>query len=167
LRITWIALVTLAAPAALVPVASAARPTVTITPWDRTRTLAAGPAACPFPIVIHSSGTFRETVFSSGRDVTTVSDFHITYSNPASGRSLTSVLAGPVIVEPNGDGTVTVTVNGNDGLFTGPGYSFLFGDVGHLVYIAAADDLATPLVIFQSSGHQDPSPFPAVCPALA
>ena len=167
MRITRIAVVALAAAAAVVPVAAAAPPTVTVTPFDRTRTLAAGPNACPFPIVIHSSGTFRETVFSNGRDVTTVSDFHINYSNPASGRSITSALAGPVIVEPNGDGTVTVTVNGNDGHFTAPGYGFLFGDVGHLVYIAAADDIGTPLAILQSTGHQDASPFPAVCPALA
>ena len=37
---------------------------------------------------MHSAGTFREAVYSSGRDVTTVEDFHLTWSNPVSGKSL-------------------------------------------------------------------------------
>jgi hypothetical protein len=150
-----------------VPAALAAPPTVTETQIDRTRTLAASPDTCPFPIVVHSSGTRRDTVYSNGRVVTILPDFKVTYSNPASGKSLTSVLAGPQKVEPNPDGTVTVTVNGNDGLFTAPHVGFLFGDVGHLVYIASPDDLGTPLAIVQSTGHQDPSPFPAVCGPLS
>jgi hypothetical protein len=162
-----IAAVVAAALAAVVPAAKAEGPTVTITPWDRTRTLPAGPDSCAFPVVIHSSGIFREAVFSSGKDVTTVENFHITYTNPATGKTVTSVLAGPFVVEPNGDGTVTVTINGNDGLFTGQGFGFLFGDVGRLVYIASADDPSTPLQILQSTGHQDPTPFPAVCAALS
>jgi hypothetical protein len=153
--------------AGLVPAAQAAGPTTTRTPFDRTRTLAAGPDACPFAIVIHSSGTISEKVFPNGRDVTTLSDFHVTYTNPLTGKSLTSTLAGPFSVEPNADGTVTVTINGNDGLFHAPGQGFIFGDVGHLVYIAAADDVGTPITILQSTGHQDASPFPAVCAALS
>src|ERR1043166_1637860 len=73
----------------------------------------------------------------------------------------------PVIAEPSGDGTAPVTINGNNALFTGPGLGFLFGNVGRLVYLAAAGDPSTPLEILQSSGHQDASPFPAVCAALA
>src|SRR5437016_10225209 len=95
-------------------------PAVTITPWDRTRVIPASAETCPFDIVVHSQGTFREEVFSSGRDVTTVEDFHLTWSNPASGKSLASPLAGPFIAEPNVDGTVTVTINGNNGRFTAP-----------------------------------------------
>ena len=142
-------------------------PTVTITPWDRTRVIAASAETCPFDIVVHSQGTFRETVYSSGRDVTTVEDFHLTWSNPASGKSLASPLAGPFIAEPNGDGTVTVTINGNDGRFVAPGFGLLFADVGRIVYIADASDLNTPLQILQSAGHQDVSPFPQICAALA
>src|ERR671932_2374723 len=81
--------------------ATADAPTVTITPFDRTRVIAASPETCPFDIVVHSTGTFRETVFSSGRDVTTVENFHITWSNPAAGKTVTSPLAGPFIAEPN------------------------------------------------------------------
>ena len=43
--------------AMLVPAATAAGPTVTITPFDRTRTIAASPDTCPFAIVVHSTGT--------------------------------------------------------------------------------------------------------------
>jgi hypothetical protein len=139
----------------------------TVTPWDRTRVIAASAETCPFDIVVHSQGTFREAVYSSGRDVTTVEDFHLTWSNPASGKSLASPLAGPFIAEPIGDGTVTVTIDGNNGRFTAPGYGLLFSDVGRLVYIADASDLNTPLQILQSSCHQDVSPFPQICAALA
>jgi len=151
----------------LAPVAAASAPVVTITPWNSTRTIAAGPDTCSFPIVVHSQGTFRESVFSDGRDVTTVSDFHITWTSPESGTSVTSVLGGPVVAVSNGDGTATVTINGNDALFAAPGIGLFFGDVGRLVYIADESDLSTPLVVLQSTGHQDTTLFPAVCAALA
>jgi hypothetical protein len=147
--------------------AAADAPTVTLTPWERTRVIAASAETCPFDIVVHSEGTFREAVFSSGRDVTTVEDFHLTWSNPVSGKSLASPLAGPFIAEPNGDGTVTVTIDGNNGRFTAPGFGLLFANVGRLVYVADASDLNTPLEILQSTGHQDASPFPQICAALA
>jgi hypothetical protein len=152
---------------AVVPVAAAAGPTVTITPWNSTRTIAASSDTCPFPIVVHSQGTFRESVFSSGRDVTQVSDFHIVWTNPLTGKSVTSALGGPFIAVSNGDGTATVTINGNDASFTAPGMGLFFADVGHLVYIADESDLTTPLVVLQSTGHQDTELFPGVCAALS
>jgi hypothetical protein len=39
--------------------------------------------------------------------------------------------------------------------------------VGRLVYIASADDPLTPLQVLQSTGHEDPTPFPAVCSGMA
>jgi hypothetical protein len=147
--------------------AAADAPAVTLTPFERTRVIAPSSETCPFDIVVHSSGTFREAVYSSGRDVTTVEDFHLTWSNPLSGKSLASPLAGPFIAEPNGDGTVTVTINGNNGRFTAPGFGLLFANVGRLVYVADPNDLNTPLQILQSTGHQDASPFPQICAALA
>lgn len=149
------------------PTAGASAPDVTTTPWNSTRTIAAGTDTCPFPIVVHSEGTIRESVYSSGRDVRTVSDFHITWTNPLSGKSVSSALGGPMIVQSNGDGTATVTINGNDALFTAPGMGVFFADVGRLVYIADESDLNTPLVVLQSTGHQDTALFPAVCAALA
>jgi len=150
---------------ALAPTAAADQPVTTITTIDRTFTLPAG--ACPFPFVVHSQGTLRETVYSNGKDVTHAVNFHITYTNPANGKTLSTVLAGPFIVEPNADGTVTVTINGNDGHLTAPGQGTIFADVGKLVYIADAHDVFTPLSIVKSTGHQDPSQFPATCEGLS
>jgi len=160
-------LIALAALAAFVPAAAADQPVTTITHVDRTFTLPASPAFCPFPFVVHSEGTLRESVSASGKDVTHAVDFHITYTNPANGKTLTTVLGGPVIVEPNGDGTVTVTINGNDGHLTAPGQGTIFAAVGKLVYIADAGDLFTPLAIVKSTGRQDPNQFPATCVGLS
>ena len=153
--------------AVLAPGAGADPPATTITNVDRTFTVAAGPGTCPFPFTGHTEGTFRETVFSSGRDVTHAVDFHITYTNPANGKTLTTVLAGPFIVEPNGDGTVTVTINGNNGHLTAPGEGSIFADVGKLVYIADPSDVFTPLSVIRSAGQQDPNQFPATCEGLS
>lgn len=150
---------------ALAPVASADKPAVTLIELDRTGTIAAGP--CPFPFEFHTVGTLRETVFSNGKDVTHAVSFKVTYTNPANEKQLTTVLAGPVIVEPNGDGTVTVSINGNDGHLTAPGEGSIFAAVGKLVYIADAGDPFTPLTILKSAGQQDPSQFPATCEGLA
>jgi hypothetical protein len=148
---------------ALAPTAAADQPVTTVTNIDRTSTRT---GFCDFPIVIHTVGTFRETVFSNGKDVAHTVDFHITYSNPASGKSVTTVLGGPFIVVPNGDGTVTATINGNDGHETVPGEGTIYADVGKLVYIADEADPFTPLTILKSTGRQDPAQFPVTCTAL-
>jgi hypothetical protein len=160
-------LVATAVVTALAPTASADQPVTTLTQVNRDFTVAAGPGTCPFPFTGHSEGTLRETVFSDGRDVTHAVDFHVTYTNPANGKTLTTVLAGPFVVEPNGDGTVTVTINGNDGHLTAPGQGSIFADVGKLVYIADPSDVFTPLSIVKSAGQQDPSQFPATCEGLS
>ena len=157
----------LAAMAALASSAAADQPVTTITNIDRTFTVAPGPGTCPFPFTGHTEGALRETVFSSGKDVTRTVDFHVIYTNPANGKTLSTVLAGPFIVEPNGDGTVTVTINGNDGHLTAPGQGSIFADVGKLVYIADPHDVFTPLSIVKSTGQQDPSQFPATCAGLS
>jgi hypothetical protein len=150
----------------LAQTAAADQPVTSEVHLDRTTTFPAG-GFCPFAFTAHTSGTFRETVYSSGKDVTRAIDFHITYTNPANGKSLTTVLAGPFIVEPNGDGTVTVTINGNDGHITEPGQGTIFAAVGKLVYIADPSDVFTPLTIVKSAGQQDPSQFPATCEGLS
>jgi len=152
---------------AIAPAAVAEKPVTTVIQLDRTGTIAAGPNTCPFPFAFHTEGTLRETVFSDGKDVTHAIDFHVTYTNPANGKSLTTVLAGPIVVEPNGDGTVTVTINGNDGHLTAPGEGSIFAAVGKLVYIADAGDPFTPLTIVKSAGQQDAGQFPAACDGLS
>jgi hypothetical protein len=143
--------------------ATASAPTITRSPVSVSHVIAAGAGTCPFDIVSSYSGTSRTAVFSNGKQQTTLSDFHLTYSNPITGRSLSTPLAGPFVVVDNGDGTVTVTIDGNDGRFVIPGQGRVFADVGRFVYIAAAGDPNTPIDIIQATGEQDPSPFPAVC----
>ena len=144
-------------------VATAAAPSIDRSPVSVSHTIAAGPGTCPFDIVSSFSGTVRTVVFSDGRQQTTLSDFHLTYSNPLTGRSLSTPLAGPFFVTDNGDGTATATIDGNNGRFVIPGQGPVFADVGRFVYIAASDDINTPIDILQISGSQDTSPFPAVC----
>jgi hypothetical protein len=148
---------------ALAPVAAADQPTVTELHFDRTRTFT---GLCPFPFDAHTVGTLRTTTYSSGKVATHAIDFHITYTNPANGKTATTVLGGPVIQEPYGPGTVKVTIHGNDGHITVPGQGSVFANVGTLIYVA---DAATgvPLEILKSTGQQDPSQFPATCDALA
>jgi len=61
----------------LAPVAAADPPATTVTHIDRTGTIAAG-VFCPFAFTFHTEGTFRETVFSDGRDVTWALAFSVT-----------------------------------------------------------------------------------------
>jgi hypothetical protein len=151
---------------AIAPAAAADKPVTTELNLDRTGTIPAG--LCPFPFTFHTVGTLRQTAFSDGKVVTHAVSFKVTYTNPANGKQATTVLAGPVIVEPNGDGTVTVTINGNDGHLTAPGQGTVFAAVGKLVYLAAADDpTLTPLEILKSTGQQDASQFPGTCEALS
>ena len=165
-RTFWVAstLAALAAAAALAPTAAADKPVTTVTTVDSTHTFT---QFCPFPFVSHFTATFRETVFSNGKDVTHVADAKITYTNPANGKTATTVLAGPFVIEPNGDGTVTVTIHGNDGHITVPGQGTVYAAVGTFSYIADASDPNTPLTILKSTGQQDPSQFPATCDALS
>jgi hypothetical protein len=145
--------------------AAATAPTVTRIEVDRTRVLAASPTTCPFDFVIHTEGFRQDIVFADGTHVIMV-HFHVTYTNPVSGQSTSTPLAGPVVIEPNGDGTVTVTINGNDGRFTDEGQGLVFATTGRLVYIADPADLFAPLQILEASGIQDTALFPTVCSAL-
>ena len=120
-----------------------------------------------FDIVVHTQGVRRDSVFPDGHVVTILHDFSVTYTNPATGKSVRSVLAGPEQVDSNPDGTITVIVDGNNGLFTIPGQGIVFGDVGRYVYVADPDDPFTPLRVIQQSGRQDATPFPAVCSGLS
>lgn len=142
-------------------------------PWERTRTIAASAGTCPFDIVVHSSGTFTSKTYfdedgNPTHNVLTVSDFHIEWSNPLSGRSLTSPLAGPFVTTFGPDGSAMITVAGNDGRFVAPGEGIVFAAVGLLIYsVEDLEDPNSPIEIIVSTGIQDASPFPAVCSGLA
>jgi hypothetical protein len=63
---------------------------------EGTRVIAASPETCPFDIVSHFEGTFLFFEYPDGS--TKVTSVFVTWSNPISGASLTTPLAGPVIV---------------------------------------------------------------------
>ena len=124
---------------------------------------------CPFEVVRTIDGTLVTTVFTdtSGLTKTTFSyrNGTIGYLNPANGKTLTAVLAGPAVYTDNGDGTTTLRIPGNDQRYTAPGLGFIVGNTGLIV---ATLDTATGalLSIDFEAGHQDGTPFPALCVGL-
>jgi hypothetical protein len=153
--------------------AGATAPTVTDVNVDRTIPVPAG-AACSFPITIHNVGIRRTTTFfdSSGnvtRTTVVLIGFTQTVTNDLNGASLSTPLAGPAIVEPNGDGTVTTRVPGNDGRIVVPGTGFVYGDVGLIVFSAPEASPFTQLDVLMLTGHYE-SPdlyLDALCAALS
>jgi len=120
--------------------AVAAAPTVVAEQVDRTRTVPAGDI-CDFDVVLHSEGTRRTTTYTNAdgsldRFTIHLSHWKTTLTNPANGASIRTVLAGPVIVEAQDDGSALVRIPGNDGLFVVKGQGPVYSDNGYLVYVA-------------------------------
>ena len=91
---------------------------------DRTFHFAAGDL-CSFPVTLHNKGVRRTTTYfdSSGNVTRTaihLAAFTQTATNDLTGASQSTPLAGPPITEPNGDGTVTTRIPGNDGIIVVP-----------------------------------------------
>jgi hypothetical protein len=140
---------------ALVPVALADAPQQTVTPWDRTRVIAAGPDACPFAIQVHSTGTIRQWTYADGTVKTMLQGgFKTVWTNLDTGASVVSPLAGPAIVYPDG----TVVVDGNNGRFIAQGEGPVYADLGRTITTVEG-------VIFSAGQHSETA-FPNVCAAL-
>src|SRR5262245_21205696 len=149
-------LVAVAVALALAPAALADAPQQTVTPWDRTRVIAAGPEACAFPIQVHSTGTIRQWSYSDGTVKTMLQGgFKTEWTNLETESSVTSPLAGPAIVEPDG----TVVINGNNGRFIAQGEGPVYTDLGRTITTVEG-------VIFSAGQHSE-TLFPNVCAALA
>ena len=138
----------------LAPAVLAAGPDQTTTPWDRTRLIAAGPDACPFPIQVHSSGTIHTWTYDDGTQKTILSNFHIEWTNLDTGLVAETPLGGPVIVYPDG----TVVIDGNNGRFIAKGEGVAVADLGRTVITVEG-------VVFSAGLHSD-ALFPDVCAAL-
>jgi hypothetical protein len=171
-KLLALAAVTLAAAATAVT-AGATAPTVTQTNIDRTFHLGAG-AACAFPLTIHNQGINRTSTYTDQQGNVTRTVVHLigftqSYTNDLTGETLSTPLAGPAIIEPNGDGTVTTTVPGNDGRIVVPGQGFVYGDVGLIVYTAPASSPFTQLDVLMLTGHyEQPDLYlDAVCASLS
>jgi hypothetical protein len=124
---------------------------------------------CPFEVVRTIDGTLVTTTFtgSDGLTKTTFSykDGKIVYTNPANGKTLTAVLAGPAVFIDNGDGTSTVRVPGNDQRYTAPGLGFIVGNTG-LSIVTVDNETGEVLSTDKLAGHQDGTTFPALCAGL-
>ena len=153
--------------------AGAVPPTVTETNIDSTFVFPAG-SACSFPLTIHNEGRRRTTTYfdQQGNVIRTtihLNSFTQSYTNAATGQTLSTPLAGPVIIEPNGDGTVTTKIAGNDGRIVVPGQGFVYADVGLIVYTAPEASPFTQLDIIMLTGHyENPDTYlDAVCASLS
>ena len=153
---------------ALVAPVAAAAPTIERIPVDDTRVFPAG-SRCDFEVIGHRTGTLTVKTWSDGSDIVrqtfTWDGGKIVYTNPANGKSVTTLLAGPAISVPNGDGTSTLTIPGNDQAVVAPGQGFIAGRPG-LSIVIVDDATGAVLEVLKLAGHQD-SPFPAGCVALA
>ena len=163
IAIAVLALSSMAASAAL-----AAAPTRVIEEVHISSAFPAG-TRCPFEVVRTVDGTLVTTTFIGNDGLATETrsfkDGKIVYLNPANGKTLTAVLAGPVVTADNGDGTSTVRVPGNDQRYTAPGIGFIVGNTGLAVY--TVDNATGEIVSIEKlSGHQDGTRFPALCVGL-
>ena len=139
---------------ALVPVARADAPLRTTQDWDRTRVIPASAETCPFDIQVHSSGVIHTWTYSDGTVKAILSDFHIEWTNLATGAVATTPLGGPAITYPDG----TVVINGNNGRFIGRGEGPAVADLGRTVTTLEG-------VVFSAGQHSE-ALFPDVCAAL-
>jgi hypothetical protein len=153
--------------AVLTPAALADPPSVrTNTDFNSTRTI----TACGFPVVIHSEGIFTtwEYYDESGNLVRqrlhVERAFTVTWSNPANGKSISSVLGGPVVNEFAPDGTWTQTVAGRERLFIARGEGPIAKQVGRIVFVVAPDGTET---IASVAGQWDLDITPELCAYLA
>jgi hypothetical protein len=148
--------------------AVAGAPTRTVETVHISDTFPAG-SRCPFEVVRTIDGMLVTTTFTDGDGLTTTAFSYkngkIGYLNPANGKTLTAVLAGPAVYTDSGDGTTTLTIPGNDQRYVAPGIGLIVANTGLIV---ATLDTATGalLSIDFEAGHQDGTPFPALCVGL-
>ena len=148
--------------------AAAADPPFTVT-HDEVNFTAPTPF-CAFPTIVHSEGTLTTKTYvdENGnvvREVLNVQrSFTITYSNPSNGKSISTVLGGPVVVEYHPDGSSSQTIAGRERLYIAAGEGPVASQVGRLVIHVAADGTVTTLF---EAGRWDDSVFPGICAYLA
>ena len=153
---------------AVAPAAIAAAPDRTVETVHVSGTFPAG-TRCPFEVVRTIDGTLVTTTFTDAAGLTTTTFSYkngkIVYTNPANGKTLTAVLAGPAKYQDNGDGTTTLTIPGNDQRYVAPGMGLIVANTGLII---ATLDTATGdiLSIDFEAGHQDGTAFPALCVGL-
>jgi hypothetical protein len=157
----------LVAAAVLAPAAAADPPdVVTHTDFNSTRTI----GVCGFPIVLHSEGVFTvwQYLDENGNVVRerlhVERAFTVTWTNPENGKSISSVLGGPVFNEFGADGSQTQVVAGRERLFIARGEGPIASQVGRIVFFVDANgDETVPFV----AGPWDLDVTPELCAYLA
>jgi hypothetical protein len=170
---TLYALLLAVVPLILSAQAFGAPPSVVVEDVDRTRTIPAG-ALCDFDVVLHSEGTSRTTTYTDNagnfdRFSVHLSHWKTSFTNPATGAEIRTVLAGPVIVEARDDGTALVRIPGNDGLLIVKGEGPVYSDNGLIVYVAPdVENWQQQIEILHASGgYRTAEDFAAaVCGAI-
>jgi hypothetical protein len=157
----------LLAAAVFAPAALADPPdVVTHTNFDSTRTI----DVCGFPVVLHSEGVFTVWNYLDENGNVIRQRLHVeraftvTWSNPANGKSISSVLGGPVFNVFGPDGSLTQTVAGRERLFIARGEGPIASQVGRIVFVVDAEGNETvPFV----AGQWDLDITPELCAYLA
>lgn len=157
----------LVAAAVLTPAALADAPSVrTSTDFNSTRSI----TVCGFPVEIHSEGVFTvwEYYDESGNLVRqrlhVERAFTVTWTNLENGKSISSVLGGPVVNEFAPDGTLTQIVAGRERLFIARGEGPIAKQVGRIVFVVAPDGTET---VASVAGQWDLDITPELCAYLA
>ena len=152
---------------ALAPAAFAAPPdVVTHTPINRTSTI----GVYDFPIQIHSEGIFTAWQYLDAAGNVVRERWHVeraftvTWTNPANGSSISSVLGGPVFTEYFPDGSVRQVVAGRERLFIARGQGPIASQVGRIVF--EVDPAGNETVPF-ATPHWDLDITPELCAYLA
>ena len=151
----------------LAPAAFAAPPdVVTHTNIDRTSTI----GVCGFPVLVHSEGVFTAWQYLDETGAVVRERWHVeraftvTWTNPANGKSISSVLGGPVFTEYFADGSITQVVAGRERLFIAKGEGPVAAQVGRIVF--HVDPAGTETVPF-ATPRWDLDINPELCAYLA
>lgn len=167
-RLAFSSLIALALGSLAASAALAAAPTRTEEEIHISTTFPAG-TRCPFEVVRTVDGTLVTTTFTDADGLTKTTFSYkngkIGYLNPANGKTLQAVLAGPAVYIDNGDGTSIYRVPGNDQQYSAPGLGFIVGNTG--LFVATIDNTTQEILSVDFlAGHQDGAPFPALCVGL-
>jgi hypothetical protein len=126
---------------------------------------------CAFAVIAHVEGAIRNTRFfdrtgTEIRGLTIYPRFRVTFSNPDTGKSITTASPAVEHVTINPDGSATVAVTGLQGHVIVGGGPPLAADVGRVVFFFTGPDDEEPDVLFQA-GQFNFGPFPQLCDVLA
>jgi hypothetical protein len=151
-----------------VGVARAAPPEHSVEHVDETFTIE---GECDFPVVVHVEGDVRHTDFldQAGnvvRELEVFPNFRITFTNPETGKSISTPSPSVNHATINPDGSAVVTITGLSGHLIVGGGPPLSSDVGRIVLFFSGPDDEEPDILFQA-GQFDMGPFPPLCDVLA